>query len=132
MLQSIYSKFPQLNPDDDPQNSIFQIQKRGDDTGEDAKRTKTIFGLERTFFSELLIPKENTFENSIFDITVEGNRFLSYPYFFNDAQSSSGKKQSKATKKIGDEELFTNQASASPGSPNEDKPKYFKGNSISR
>jgi hypothetical protein len=104
VLQSIYSKFPQLNPDDDPQNSIFQMHKRGDDTGEDGKRTKTIFGLERSFFSELLIPKENTFENSIFDITVEGNRFLSYPFFFNDAQSSSGKKQFKATKKTGEEE----------------------------
>jgi hypothetical protein len=27
----------------------------------DLKKDKTIFGLEKTFFSELFIPKENTF-----------------------------------------------------------------------
>jgi hypothetical protein len=77
--------------------------------------------LEKSFFSELFIPKENTFENSIFDMTVEGNRFLSFPYFFHDNQSQS-KKQSK-TKKTFEEDVL---ASASPGSNLEDKPKFFK------
>jgi hypothetical protein len=61
--------------------------------------------LEKSFFSELFIPKENTFENSIFDLTVEGNRFLSYPYFFQDGGTGAqgtmgGKKQMKARKQF--------------------------------
>ena len=38
--------------------------------------------MEKTFFTELFIPKENNFQNSLFDLTVEANRFLSFPYFF--------------------------------------------------
>lgn len=71
-------KFPELNPED------LQANKRLDEGANESLKIKTIFGLEKTFFTELFIPKENTFQNSIFDLTVEANRFLSFPYFFNE------------------------------------------------
>ena len=50
-----------------------------------------MFGFSKAFFTELFIPKEGIFQNTLFDLTVEDNRFLSYPYFFEDSQPHSKK-----------------------------------------
>lgn len=65
----------------------MQANKKLDEGVNESLKIKTIFGLEKTFFTELFIPKENTFHNSIFDLTVEANRFLSFPYFFNEEKA---------------------------------------------
>jgi len=83
-------KFPQLNIDDFKR---FEEQPLAGGVSEPLKSKKTIFGLEKTFFTDLFIPKENTFQNSIFDLTVENNRFLSFPFFFNeDSIKAKGRK----------------------------------------
>ena len=69
----------------------MHANKRSDEGVNESLKIKTIFGLDKTFFTELFIPKENTFQNSIFDLTVEANRFLSFPYFFNE-DKAKGKK----------------------------------------
>jgi hypothetical protein len=66
---------------------------------EEAKGSKAIFGLEKGFFKELFIPKENTFHNSLFDLTVENNRFLSFPYFFEDKDAPKKRKEGKLLKR---------------------------------
>ena len=45
-----------------------------------------VIGLSREYFKELFMPKENTFMNDVFDLTVESNRFLSLPYNFPDSE----------------------------------------------
>ena len=108
-LIEVYNKFPQLCPvdNDESANSQQQISsgKRPieENKTSESSQVKTIFGLEKSFFSELFIPKEYTFQNSIFDLTVEANRFLSYPYFFEEITPSSGKgKASKKNKQADD------------------------------
>jgi hypothetical protein len=51
-------KFPQLNIDDFKR---FEEQPLAGGVSEPLKSKKTIFGLEKTFFADLFIPKENTF-----------------------------------------------------------------------
>jgi hypothetical protein len=55
-----------------------------------------VFGFTKEFFIELFLPKETTFKNNLFDLTVEDNRFLSFPYFFDDKKTN--KKETKGSK----------------------------------
>lgn len=41
-----------------------------------------MFGFTKAFFTELFLPKETAFQNQMFDLVVEQNRFISYPYVF--------------------------------------------------
>jgi len=68
--------------------STLHFKLRGRDAKED---DEVIFGLEQSFFHELFVPKENTFQNSIFDLTVEAHRFLSFPYFFTETKVKGSK-----------------------------------------
>jgi hypothetical protein len=71
--------------------------------------------LEKTFFTELFIPKENNFQNSLFDLTVEANRFLSFPYFFSeDKVKKKSKLANPDTDKISSANMNSAAASLSP------------------
>ena len=63
-----------------------------------AKTEKSYFGFSKAFFTELFLPKENTFKNNLFDLTVEGNRFVSYPYFFDESSQKKNKRENKSSK----------------------------------
>ena len=42
------------------------------------------YGLTKSFFREQFLPAASTFQNDIFEVTIEQNRFICYPYYFPD------------------------------------------------
>jgi hypothetical protein len=60
-----------------------------------------VFGFSEDFLGDLFLPKLKIYKNNVFDITVEENRFISFPYFFEEQPKK--KKDSKINKKGGKE-----------------------------
>jgi hypothetical protein len=73
--------------------------KRGGGDEATEEEDKSMFGFSKAFFTELFLPKEEMFQNNLFDLTVENNRFISYPFSFEDSQSQSKKQGKKEGKK---------------------------------
>ena len=42
----------------------------------------SLYGLSKQFFREIFLPKATSFQNDIFDISVEHYRFVCLPYYF--------------------------------------------------
>lgn len=92
-LLELGKRYPQLSMGGDLLSSA-KVKKTEEQLERKEDEDKLLFGISKTFFTELFIPKEENFQNTLFDLTVERNRFISYPYFFEENQNVS-KKQSK-------------------------------------
>ena len=62
------------------------------------------YGMSKAFFRELFLPKEKIFQNDIFEVTIEQNQFICYPYYFPDDEAQvenkgKGRKNSIAVAK---------------------------------
>ena len=81
------------------EQSLQLINRKGSldlhSQGQEGNDDANYFGMSKSFFQEIFIPKESTFKNNMFDLTVEDTRFLSYPYFFEEVNIKKGKGKKK-------------------------------------
>ena len=47
--------------------------------------------MSKAFFRELFLPKEKIFQNDIFEVSIEQNQFICYPYYFPDDEKEENK-----------------------------------------
>ena len=59
------------------------------------------YGMTKAFFREMFLPKASNFQNDLNEVTIEQNRYIFYPYYFQDDSDDQNQNPNKKQKKTG-------------------------------